>query len=205
MSRIALVDYGMGNLMSVDKALRAAGAGRVDLTSNPSDVLSADKVVLPGVGHFGDGSRRLAETGLGQAVLDFIRRGKPFLGICLGMQLLVDDSEEAPGAAGLGVFRGSVRRLSPESGLKIPHIGWNSVDIPFKTPCLEGVESGTHFYFVHSFVVVPEDAALSAGTTDYGGVFCSCLASGNVFATQFHPEKSQGAGLAILRNFIGLI
>ncbi len=199
---ICLVDYGMGNLFSVEKALAAAGAD-VATVSAPDRVRGADAVVLPGVGHFGKGMENLRAAGLDKAVADFISTGRPFLGICLGMQLLMEESEEAPGRGGIGIFKGQVLKF-PKSSLKVPQMGWNSVELRQDNPFMEGIPDNSHFYFVHSYYVSPDDPAIVAGQTGYGIPFCSAIGSGNVFATQFHPEKSQNAGLRILRNFVGI-
>jgi len=198
--KVALIDYGMGNLLSVAKAFESLGA-EVALAATPDALEKAGAVVLPGVGNFGDGMRRLDEMGLAGPVKKLVENGKPFMGICLGMQLLMESSEEAPGVRGLGVFKGAVRRFEETEGLKIPHMGWNTV-----APTENGAEwfeaPPRHFYFVHSYRVVPENPAVAAGTTEYGVEFVSALAADNIFATQFHPEKSQDDGLELLRKFI---
>ena len=199
---IALIDYGMGNLLSVRKALEHVGGQDVALVDSPAALAGADAVVLPGVGHFGDGAKHLRGRGLDKPIAAAFREGKPFLGICLGMQLLMESSEEAPGVAGLGLVKGGVKRFPAASGLKVPQIGWNGVDFQKRVPCVQGLESGEHFYFVHSYYVAPDDPSLTVGVTDYGISFCACLGADNWFATQFHPEKSQDAGLLILRNFV---
>ncbi|MDD3119398.1 MAG: imidazole glycerol phosphate synthase subunit HisH [Victivallales bacterium] len=200
---IALIDYGMGNLRSVHKALEYVG-GRVTLTDAPADVTRADGVILPGVGNFGDGMEHLRSRGLADAVVRAIAAGKPFLGICLGMQMLLDSSEEAPGVAGLGVFRGRVVRF-PEGREKVPHMGWNSITVKQSCRCLEQVADGTFFYFVHSFYAAPEDPSVVAASCSYMVDFAAALGRDNIFATQFHPEKSQNGGLAILRSFVGSV
>ena len=198
---IALIDYGMGNLSSVYKAFKAVGADEVVITDSVKQIDKADAIILPGVGNFGDGVKNLSEKKLFDPIKQGIMLGKPFLGICLGMQLLMEKSEEAPGVNGLGVFEGEVVKFKPEQGLKVPQIGWNSVDMVGDHLCMEGISSGEYFYFVHSYYVVPVNKDIILGTTEYGSAFCSCIACNNVFATQFHPEKSQDAGLKILRNF----
>lgn len=202
---IALIDYGMGNLLSVRKALEHVGGQDVALAASAEALAAADAVVLPGVGNFGDGAKHLRERGLDKPIADAFQAGKPFLGICLGMQLLMESSEEAPGVAGLGLVKGSVKRFPSLPGLKIPQIGWNSVDFKKSVPCVQGLSSGEYFYFVHSFYIAPDAPELAVGVTDYGINFCSCVGADNWFATQFHPEKSQDAGLLILRNFVNSI
>jgi glutamine amidotransferase len=210
--RIAVCDVGLGNLRSVERALLEAGRDvtvQVDVTRDPARIAAADRVVMPGQGGFGDCARGLSSGGgMGDAVREHLRAGRPYLGICLGLQVLFGSSEEAPGVAGLGVVPGRVVRLKggidPATGapLKIPHVGWNTAD---PRPGHEGLLSpgpAQHFYFVHSFVVVPEDAGIVAATTDYGGPFVSAIAYENVFACQFHPEKSARAGLALLERFM---
>jgi glutamine amidotransferase len=200
---IAVVDYGMGNLRSVEKALRRVG-GPVRVVSTPEDVASADAVVLPGVGAFGDCMKNLNRLGLVEPLKNFIATGKPFLGICLGMQCLFESSEEAPGVTGISVFAGNVPRFVA-NGLKVPHIGWNRVEVQNPScPLLAGIENGSFVYFVHSYFCAPVDVNLVSGTTDYGVEFCSMLWRKNVYATQFHPEKSQAIGLKMLENFVHL-
>jgi len=199
---IALIDYGMGNLSSVKKAFVFAGAKNLEITENPEVVKKAASVILPGVGNFGVAANNLRSLGLDVAVKNSIESGKPFFGICLGLQLLMASSEEAPGIPGLGVLSGKVIRFSVETALKIPQIGWNSISILNNHKCLSGIKNGEYFYFVHSYYVVPEDKSYIAGTTEYGIEFCSCVEKDNIFATQFHPEKSQEAGLQIIRNFV---
>jgi glutamine amidotransferase len=208
--RLVVCDVGLGNLRSVERALREAGRGRqidVEVTREPASVRGADKVVMPGQGAFGDCARALA-GGLGDAVRDHLAAGRPYLGICLGLQVLFGASDEAPGCAGLGVLEGSVVRLrggtDPLTGapLKIPHVGWNEAEPAPGHPGLLLPGAPQHFYFVHSFVVVPRDASVVASTTDYGEPFVSAVAYGSVFACQFHPEKSQRAGLALLERFL---
>ena len=195
---IAIIDYGMGNLRSVHKALEKVG-GEAAVVARPEQVEAARAVVLPGVGAFADAMARLKATGLGSAVRRAVAAGKPFLGICLGYQLLFETSEEWGPTRGLGVFPGRVRRL-PE-GVKIPHMGWNQVHLRGDCPLMEGVPDGAAFYFVHSYYVEPADAGLIAGVTAYGVEFASLVARDNVFGVQFHPEKSSALGLQILQNF----
>jgi len=205
---IAIVDYGMGNLRSVQKALEQVGA-QARITHAAEDVNRAAKVILPGVGAFGDAMANLRERGLVQALIDAALSGRPFLGICLGLQLLFDVSYEEGEYAGLGVIPGRVLRFdftgrTDAAGLKVPHMGWNQVAWTSACPLLDGLKSPQHFYFVHSYYVSPMAASVSCGVCDYGGPFTAMVWQGNLYATQFHPEKSQKAGLAILKNFAAL-
>ena len=202
---IALLDYGSGNLRSVHKALLAAGAD-VRLVQRPDEIGDARGLVLPGVGAFDDCINAMQRQELLGASREFIRTGKPFLGICVGYQALFERSEEFNScAAGLGVFKGSVVRFSEKHGLKIPEIGWNEVKIvKADCPLYRGIADGSHFYFVHSFYPKPVDDSIVATRTDYGEAFASSVWKDNVFATQFHPEKSQKVGLQLLRNFVEL-
>jgi len=198
---ILVVDYGMGNLRSVSKALEHLKA-EVLVSSNPADFKKAEKLVVPGVGAFGDAAKELSRLKLDRAVKDFIESGKACLGICLGLQLLFESSEENPGAKGLGVFPGKVRQISSKQ-VKVPHMGWNQMELRQTHPLLNGVADQSYFYFVHSFYAVPENEELIAGSCEYGGEsLTAAVARENVFATQFHPEKSQQAGLMILKNFL---
>jgi glutamine amidotransferase len=199
---ITLVDYGMGNLRSVAKAFEFLGA-EVALTSDPAEVVRAEAIVLPGVGHFGDGMRELCGRGLAESLRTAMAAGTPFLGICLGMQLLLSESEEAPGVPGLGVFPGRVVRFSAGE-LKIPHMGWNQLRFPRPSPLFDGLADGVWCYFVHSYHCVPDDPALTLATSGYGLDVAAAIGRDRVFATQFHPEKSQDGGLAMLRNFLGI-
>jgi glutamine amidotransferase len=201
---IALLDYGAGNVRSVQKALTAAGA-EVQLVASPEEVARADAMVLPGVGAFDDCVNAMQRQKLFAAVKDFIGTGKPFLGICVGYQVLFEKSEEFNScAAGLGIFGGSVVRFV-ENGLKVPQIGWNQIEIAQPDcPLLKGIDSGSYFYFVHSFFPKPVEETIIATHTTYGETFASSVWRDNVFATQFHPEKSQKVGLKLLKNFVGL-
>jgi glutamine amidotransferase len=208
--RIAICDHGLGNLRSVERALRGATRGHpvdVEITAEPARIASADKVVVPGQGAFRDCARAL-ERGLGDAVREHLAAERPYLGICLGLQVLFGASEEAPGCSGLGVLEGNVVRLKggvddvTGQALKIPHIGWNVAEPNTAAGGPTLLAEPSHFYFVHSFVVAPRDPAIVAATTEYGERFVSAIAYGNVFASQFHPEKSQRAGLALLERFI---
>lgn len=202
---IALLDYGSGNLRSVHKALLAAGA-QVRLVQRPDEIGDARGLVLPGVGAFDDCINAMQRQELLEASRDFIRSGKPFLGICVGYQALFEHSEEFNScAAGLGVFKGSVVRFSEGRGLKIPEIGWNQVMLAKSDcPLYRGIPDGSHFYFVHSFFPRPVDDSIVATRTEYGEIFASSVWKDNVFATQFHPEKSQKVGLQLLCNFVEL-
>ena len=202
---IALVDYGAGNIRSVHKALLYVGAD-VRRAACPEDLGGADAVVLPGVGAFDDCLNALQRQELLAGVQDFIRSGRPFLGICVGYQALFEGSQEFnSSAAGLRVFSGRVIRFSGVSGLKVPQIGWNQIDLARPgCPIFEGIPSGSHFYFVHSYYPEPVDDSIVAARTTYGETFASAVWRENVFATQFHPEKSQEVGLRLLCNFVGL-
>lgn len=200
---IALVDYGMGNLRSVEKALARVGAD-VHIVSDRKSVLAADAVVLPGVGAFGDCMANLEKIGLVEAIREFVVSKRPFLGICLGFQALFESSEEAPGVKGFALFPGTVPRFAV-NGLKVPHMGWNELRIQQGgCPLLKDVADNSYVYFVHSYYCKPKDASVVCGTTNYGIDFCSMLWADNVFATQFHPEKSQAVGLKMLENFVQL-
>lgn len=203
--RIAVVDYGAGNLRSVARALQAAGAETI-VTDRASDLETAHGIILPGVGAAGSAMRGLASRGLIEPVRAAVASGKPFLGVCLGLQVLMSWSDENGGVECLGVIPGRVVRL-PEGldGLKVPHIGWNQVCHRQTHPLLDGITDGANFYFVHSYVVVPTDPGDVVATTNYGVEFVSVVARGNVVATQFHPEKSAIVGLRLYRNFAGLV
>ena len=200
---IAIVDYQMGNLRSVQKAFEKIGHTAV-VTSDPAELKAADKVVLPGVGAFADAIAELRHRDLVEPTLGAIRAGKPFLGICLGLQLLMDVSHEDGRHQGLGVIGGDVVRFDVLSELKVPHMGWNQLAMRPDVPILRGIDPGSHFYFVHSYFVAPWDDDVVAATADYPDPFCAVLWRDNVFATQFHPEKSQQQGLTLLRNFAEL-
>jgi len=202
---IALLDYGAGNLRSVEKALRFVG-GDVELVQSPDGMKDAAAVVLPGVGAFDDCVNAMQRQELLNASREFIKTGRPFLGICVGYQAMFERSEEFDSrAAGLGLFAGSVVRFPDNQGLKIPQIGWNQIEIVQpECPLFEGVENGSHVYFVHSFYPQPEDDSIAACRTTYGVEFASAIWRENVYATQFHPEKSQKVGMTILENFVKL-
>jgi len=202
---IAIVDYGMGNLMSVSKAFDLQGFP-ITVTRNPEEISSASGLVLPGVGAFGDCVRNLSDYGLTTPLKEFIDSGRPFLGICLGLQVLFEESEESPGVPGFGVFKGKVVRFPKfkEERLKVPHMGWNEILIQKEVPVLEGIPDKSWFYFVHSYYPSPEDTSIIAVKAEYGIEFTAAVSKGNVFASQFHPEKSSDLGLRILRNFAAL-
>ena len=202
---IALLDYGSGNLRSVEKALLKVGAD-VRVMSGPAGLKDARAVVLPGVGAFDDCISAMRKQDLLEGVKEFIRWGRPFLGICVGYQALFEKSEEFNSrAAGLGIFRGKVVRFPTRPGLKIPQIGWNQIEvIQPACPLFRGIPSGSYVYFVHSFYPQPLDASITATRTEYGEAFASAGWKENVYATQFHPEKSQKTGLALLKNFVDL-
>ncbi len=205
---IAIIDYGMGNLRSVQKGFERVGA-IAEIVTTARQIEQADKVVLPGVGAFCDAIGHLREQGLIESVIAAARSGRPFLGICLGLQLLFDVSYEDGEHRGLGLVPGRVVRfdfadLPDAASLKVPHMGWNSLHWDRPCPLMRDLHSGQHFYFVHSYHVVPDDPAVSFGRCDYGRPFTAMIWQDNVFATQFHPEKSQAAGLTILRNFAEL-
>jgi glutamine amidotransferase len=200
---IAIIDYGVGNLFSVEKAFVKLGAD-VTVTSDEKIIAAADKIVLPGVGAFGDCMKNLNDSGLVPAIFNSIEAQKPLLGICVGLQVLFEGSEESPEAKGLGIFKGQVKKIQAP-GLKIPHMGWNSLRfLPQKeeVDLFQGLQASSYVYFVHSFQAVPEDKSIIAAVTEYGEQITAAVAKGNVFATQFHPEKSGDVGLHILKNFI---
>jgi glutamine amidotransferase len=202
---IAIIDYGMANLRSVQKAFEQVGH-RAEIISRPEQVEGADKVVLPGVGAFQDAVATLRAQELDRPVIRHIERGKPFLGICLGLQMLFDVGNEDGEHRGLGVLPGKCVRFDVDRtmGLKVPHMGWNQLDVRRPSPLFNGLPEGAGVYFVHSYYVEPEDAEVIATTTDYGVPFVSSVWRDNVMATQFHPEKSQKVGLQILANFAGM-
>ena len=203
---IAIVDYGVDNLRSVQKALERVGATAI-VTSDPADLDAARGIVLPGVGAFGDGMEHLRARGLVDPVLRQVSRGKPLLGICLGMQLLYEESEEMGHHQGLGLLPGRVVRF-PEGELKVPHIGWNQLHKTGDNPArrlLAGVAAGAYAYFVHSYYVQPDDPADVVATTEYGLAFASVVGRDRIFGAQFHPEKSQEVGLRLLQNYAGIV
>ncbi|MCK8824239.1 imidazole glycerol phosphate synthase subunit HisH [Fuchsiella alkaliacetigena] len=201
---IAIIDYGMGNLRSVEKALEKLGF-KAEITDQAEEILGAEAVILPGVGAFGDAMENLKAAGLIEVIKEVIDSGKPFLGICLGMHLLFSSSEEWGQQEGLDIIKGQVVKFPTELELKIPHMGWNQLHLQKDTALFDGLESGLFQYFVHSYYVVPDDEAVIATTTDYGIDFVSSIQKDNIYAVQYHPEKSSEQGLEILRNFGELI
>ena len=199
MMKIAIIDYGMGNLHSAAKALEKVGA-QVTVTRDPELVRQADKVILPGVGAFGDCMKNLNERGLAPVIHEVIAAGKPFLGICVGLQMLFEGSEEDPGIAGLGIFKGLVRKITAP-GLKIPHMGWNNLEYRTSSSLFQGLPPAAYVDFVHSFHAVPTDESCITAVTDYGGQVTAAVGRGVVQAVQLHPEKSSAVGLKILANF----
>lgn len=201
---VVVVDYGMGNLRSVQKGLEKAGC-LAAVSGDPAAIERASGIVLPGVGAFRDCMANLEGARLVDPVVAAIEEGKPFLGICLGMQLLLAVSEEFGVHEGLGIIPGKVVRFPADRGLKIPHMGWNRVHFTGPNPLFRGIPDGSYFYFVHSYYAAPDGSEVVAGWTDYGVRFCSALSRGNIFACQFHPEKSQRWGLKILENFGNIV
>lgn len=195
---IAIIDYGMGNLRSVEKGFQKVGV-EARVVTEPQAVDDAPAVVLPGVGAFRDCMRNLEQMSLSEPIIRSIRKGKPFLGICLGLQVLFTESEEFGICKGFDLLSGRVVKF--DAGLKVPHMGWNNVKMVTKPPILDGVPDESFFYFVHSYYVTPRDNTVTATTTDYGVTFTSMVWKDNIFATQFHPEKSQETGLRVLKNF----
>ena len=198
---IAVIDYDAGNIKSVEKALDFLGQ-EADVTGEKEKILAADHVILPGVGAFGDAMENLRSRGLDQVIYEVIRRGTPFLGICLGLQLLFERSDEAPGAEGLGVLKGEILRIPESDGLKIPHMGWNSLHLQNNGRLFRGVEENAYVYFVHSYYLKAADESIVKASTEYGTHIHAAVEKDNVFACQFHPEKSSDVGLKILKNFI---
>jgi imidazole glycerol-phosphate synthase subunit HisH len=201
---IAIIDYEMGNLRSVQKGFERVGHAAT-ITSDPAMLADAEKIVLPGVGAFRDAIGALRERKLVEPIRAAIASGKPFLGICLGLQLLFDTSFEDGKYEGLGVIPGDVVRFNVPAQYKVPHMGWNQVQFRRRPPVFEGIDQDTHFYFVHSYFVVPRDTSVVATDTEYAAPFCSSIWRDNLFAVQFHPEKSQASGLRLLKNFAELV
>ena len=197
-----IIDYGMGNLRSVEKALESVG-GRPVISGDPEDIWRAERLILPGVGAFGDAMRNLRQNGLDQAIREAVQAGKPLLGLCLGLQLLFTQSEEFGLHDGMNLIPGKVKKLD-EPGLHVPHIGWNQIEGDKPDPLLQGVPEGSYFYFVHSFYVEPEKPEDALRWTQYGRRFCSIAGRDKVWGAQFHPEKSQDAGKRLLRNFLSI-
>lgn len=198
---IAIIDYDAGNIKSVEKAFLLLGE-EVCLTRERDTILSADAVVLPGVGAFGDAMEKLRRYGLVEVIREAVRRDLPFLGICLGLQLMFEGSEESPGVEGLGLLKGEIVRIPESSGLKIPHIGWNSLKFPREGRLFRGIDEDSYVYFVHSYYLRAADERIVTATTEYGTLIHASVEKGNLFACQFHPEKSSQIGLRILSNFL---
>lgn len=199
----AIIDYDAGNIKSVEKALDFLGEPVV-VTSDPDEILSADHVILPGVGAFGDAMNNIRSRDLEPVIHRVIENGTPFMGICLGLQVLFEDSEESPGVGGLGVLKGHIRRLPDDAGLKIPHIGWNSLSLSGDGRLFAGIKQEPYVYFVHSYYLEAEDPEIVKASAEYGAHIHASVEQGNVFACQFHPEKSSETGLAILKNFLSI-
>lgn len=198
---VAVIDYDAGNIKSVEKAVLSLG-GDVRITRDRDEILMADHVILPGVGAFGDAMEKLHQYGLADVIRETVQKQTPFLGICLGLQLLFESSEESEGVQGLGILPGSIVRLPEKAGLKIPHIGWNSLRYPNRGRLFEGVPEESYVYFVHSYYLATRDPQIVTATTEYAAHIHASVEKGNVFACQFHPEKSSDVGMRILRNFM---
>lgn len=201
---IEIIDYGAGNIQSVSKALAHIGC-EAFITRDKDKILKADGAILPGVGSFGDTMDTMTEYGIKDTVIEYAKSGKPFLGICLGLQLLFPKSEESPEAEGLGIFDGSITKIPSGEGLKIPHIGWNSLDIKKSDGLFKGIGKNPYVYFVHSYFLNASDKSIVSAQTEYGVTIDAAVEKGNVYATQFHPEKSGETGLKILRNFADIV
>ena len=200
---IAIIDYDAGNIKSVEKAIAALGEQAV-LTRDPDVILSAEKVILPGVGSFGDAMEKLHGYGLVEVIKKVVEQKKPFLGICLGLQLLFERSDESEGVEGLGILEGEIVRIPDAPDFKIPHIGWNSLKFPRKGRLFKGLEEDSYVYFVHSYYLKAKDENIVTATTDYSTLIHASVEKDNVFACQFHPEKSSDVGLTILKNFLAI-
>lgn len=200
---IAIIDYDAGNIKSVEKALLALGEETI-ITRDPKVLLEADHVILPGVGSFGDAMDKLCHYGLVETIKQIVQKGTPFLGICLGLQLLFEESEESKGVKGLGLLKGKILRIPDGPGLKIPHIGWNSLKFPHKGRLFLGLPEESYVYFVHSYYLKAAEEEIVTATTEYGTLIHASVEKNNIFGCQFHPEKSSEVGLTILKNFIAL-
>lgn len=200
---IAIIDYDAGNIKSVEKALVHLGEQPV-ITREREEILKADKVILPGVGAFGDAMEKLREYGLEEVIHEVVAKNTPFLGICLGLQVLFESSDEAPGTEGLGVLKGKICRIPDAKGIKIPHMGWNSLKLHNNGRLFKGIDENSYVYFVHSYYLKAEEAEIVTATTEYSTLIHASVEKGNVFACQFHPEKSSDVGLHILKNFVEL-
>jgi len=200
---IAIIDYDAGNIKSVEKAMLLLGQ-EVKITRDKDEILNADKVILPGVGAFGDAMGKIRQYGLENVIKEVVKKGTPFLGICLGLQLLFESSDETPGVEGLGILKGKILRIPDKEGLKIPHMGWNSLKFPVKGRLFKGLPEDSYVYFVHSYYLSAEDETIVTATTEYSTIIHASVEQGNVFACQFHPEKSSDVGIQILKNFVEL-
>lgn len=202
---IAIIDYGAGNIQSVYKALRFIGAD-CKVTSDKDEILNADGAILPGVGSFGDAMDTMTKRGIKDTIIEYTKSGKPFLGICLGLQLLFPESEETPGVKGLDIFKGAITKIPNQNRtLKIPHMGWNNISIKQKNGIFKDIEGEPYVYFVHSFYLKAQDKDIVAATTQYGVEIDAAVQKGNIIATQFHPEKSGEVGLKMLKNFVEMV
>ena len=202
---IAIIDYGAGNIQSVYKALKFIGAD-CKVTSDKDEILNADGAILPGVGSFGDAMDTMTKRGIKDTIIEYTKSGKPFLGICLGLQLLFPESEETPGVKGLDIFKGTITKIPNQNRtLKIPHMGWNNISIKQKNGIFKDIEGEPYVYFVHSFYLKAQDKDIIAATTQYGVEIDAAVQKGNIIATQFHPEKSGEVGLKMLKNFVEMV
>lgn len=202
---IAIIDYGAGNIQSVYKALKFIGAD-CKVISDKDEILNADGAILPGVGSFGDAMDTMTKRGIKDTIIEYTKSGKPFLGICLGLQLLFPESEETPGVKGLDIFKGTITKIPNQNRtLKIPHMGWNNISIKQKNGIFKGIEGEPYVYFVHSFYLKAQDKDIVAATTQYGVEIDAAVQKGNIIATQFHPEKSGEVGLKMLKNFVEMV
>lgn len=201
---IAIIDYDAGNIKSVEKALTRLGEP-VAVTRDPKEILEADGVILPGVGAFGDAVGRLESYGLVETIRQVAERRIPFLGICLGLQLMFESSEESPGVQGLGLLPGRILRIPDDGGLKVPHMGWNSLEFPRQGRLFKGLPRDSYVYFVHSYYLQADQESIVTATTEYGALIHASVEKDNIFACQFHPEKSSGVGMKILQNFIAVV
>ena len=200
---VSIIDYDAGNIKSVEKAVKYLGE-EVVITRDKDVILSSEKVILPGVGAFGDAMGKLKDYNLVQTIYDVVEKNTPFLGICLGLQLLFENSDETPGVAGLGILKGEIIKIPVKEGMKIPHMGWNSLNIKEGATLFQGIEENPYVYFVHSYYLKAKNENEVAATTEYGVEIHASVEKDNVFACQFHPEKSGGVGLQILKNFLKL-
>jgi len=200
---IAIIDYDAGNIKSVEKALLLLGQ-EVKITRDKDEILHADKVILPGVGAFGDAMGKIRQYGLEEVIKEVVKKRTPFLGICLGLQLLFESSDETPGVEGLGILKGKILRIPDKEGLKIPHMGWNSLKFPVEGRLFKNLPEESYVYFVHSYYLEAEDESIVTATTEYSTLIHASVEQGNVFACQFHPEKSSDVGIQILKNFVEL-